>query len=1023
MNSSPKVKRMDARTKALSVAMLVTLSLALAAGAAELPPAAQVLKETGVSAGLAVIVGTTDGALESELARAKFVVQGMALSDQAALAARKRLLADGAHGQATIQILTSVQRLPYPDNFVNLLVAGDVPIPREEAVRVLAPDGVALFLAGALGAADRTLVKRWPAEFDQWTHARHSPDGNPVSRDTAVGPPQRVQWVAGPPWSRTHDSYPSVTAMVTAGGRIFYILDEGSAGVVDARFPDRWALYARDAFNGALLWRVPIKDCFRVVYRTDVISAIKGPWRETLQERLVAQSNLVFIKPGAREPIAALDAATGKVQRTFDGTSGSQAFAVHRGALVAGKNVFDAATGKLLWEGAGSCVMAGDSLFQFKDRPGVRCVELRTGKERWSLDEQVAGRPASVIAADGRLFLLGRGETVALAQDSGKVLWRKPIASSAYRTMSMEPGPYVIRGRLWTQSGVSYDAATGEDRREIKLETTSGHHPRCYGPKATARFILTGKRGIEYHDITTGTSERCDWVRPTCGLGFMPANGMTYVPPHPCFCYTGTVLHGLFALTPGPVVQPSPAPERLRTAAVTGAPAAAPTDAGPSWPTFRHDTQRSGATTARVPANVAPAWRTKLGGRLTAPVAADGRLYVGLQDAAAVVCLDSATGKELWRFGCGGRMDSPPTIHDGLALFGCTDGWVYAVRTQDGQEAWRFRVAPVERLTGGFARVESAWPVKGSVLVQGGKAYAIAGRSSYLDGGIVLVALDPATGKLLHETRVAHASADIPVKSTTLSSGFAMEGALPEVPIGDGERVYMRQYEFDGKLAVLPVKRLTRNGDTEVGLHLMATSNLLDESGFNRTFWTYSRRWPGYYFGTDAPKSGQMLVFGGSTTYGVKAHAGKQGRHSSIFFAGKEGWMLFADDNANEPALDPASANKDKGKPGLMREKSAKWTAWAPILVRAMVLTGADSKERTLFVCGPPDVVDEKDPLAAYEGRAGSRLRAVSASEGKTLAEVQLDAAPVWDGLIAAEGRLFLALADGSFICLSAPTR
>jgi len=46
LSSSRKEKRMNAITRAMSGAVLVTLGLALAAHAAELPPAAQVLKET-----------------------------------------------------------------------------------------------------------------------------------------------------------------------------------------------------------------------------------------------------------------------------------------------------------------------------------------------------------------------------------------------------------------------------------------------------------------------------------------------------------------------------------------------------------------------------------------------------------------------------------------------------------------------------------------------------------------------------------------------------------------------------------------------------------------------------------------------------------------------------------------------------------------------------------------------------------------------------------------------------------------
>jgi hypothetical protein len=232
----------------------------------------------------------------------------------------------------------------------------------------------------------------------------------------------------------------------------------------------------------------------------------------------------------------------------------------------------------------------------------------------------------------------------------------------------------------------------------------------------------------------------------------------------------------------------------------------------------------------------------------------------------------------------------------------------------------------------------------------------------------------------------------------------------------------MRQYEFDGQLKELPVQRVTKMGDRSVSLHLMATSDLLDDSGFNRTYWIHARRWPGFYFAPDAPKTGQMLVFDDSVTYGVKAHAGKQGRHSPIFFPADKGWLLFADDNGSEPVLDEGSRDRDKGKPGLTRGPAARWSTWTPILVRAMVLTGTptrDDANPNLFLCGPPDVVDAADPLAAYEGRKGAILRAVSAADGKTLSDLELDVPPVWDGLIAAEGRLFVALADGSVTCLS----
>ena len=87
----------------------------------------------------------------------------------------------------------------------------------------------------------------------------------------------------------------------------------------------------------------------------------------------------------------------------------------------------------------------------------------------------------------------------------------------------------------------------------------------------------------------------------------------------------------------------------------------------------------------------------------------------------------------------------------GERLFlGCRDGHVYCLRAADGQSAWRFVAAPIERLTLSNDRVESVWPVSSSVLAHNGLIYAVAGRSSYLDGGIRLCALDPTTGALRH---------------------------------------------------------------------------------------------------------------------------------------------------------------------------------------------------------------------------------------------------------------------------------
>jgi hypothetical protein len=81
---------------------------------------------------------------------------------------------------------------------------------------------------------------------------------------------------------------------------------------------------------------------------------------------------------------------------------------------------------------------------------------------------------------------------------------------------------------------------------------------------------------------------------------------------------------------------------------------------------------------------------------------------------------------------------------------------------------------------------------------------------------------------------------------------------------------------------------------------------------------------------------------------------------------------------------------------------------------------------QTLLVAGPADKVTEVphepaavDPLAeALETRRGGRLLVVSAADGKTLADHELESPPVFDGMAAAQGRLYLATKGGRLVCM-----
>jgi hypothetical protein len=238
-----------------------------------------------------------------------------------------------------------------------------------------------------------------------------------------------------------------------------------------------------------------------------------------------------------------------------------------------------------------------------------------------------------------------------------------------------------------------------------------------------------------------------------------------------------------------------------------------------------------------------------------------------------------------------------------------------------------------------------------------------------------------------------------------------MDRAKSDLLVSDGTDLYMFFKRFAPDLTTKETARITKLGDREVSTHLMSDAGFLDKTWFDRNYWTYGDRWPGYYFAYNAPKSGQLLVFDEQRTYGVQVFKDRQG-HSPRFWPGKDGYELFADTNANQLVLRPTAIGREKGD-GYSGALPRKWSAQVPVRIRGMVLAG----ER-LYFAGPPDVVPKDDPMAAFEGRLGGKLWVVSASDGKKLAEYELESPPVLDGMMAAQGRLYIASKDGQLICM-----
>jgi outer membrane protein assembly factor BamB len=1017
------------------------------------------VKESGVKGGLVVVIGCDDPALPAELrAAGPYLVHGVDGDPGKVAAARSYLREKGLYGSVTISRLRGAQ-LPYVDSLVNMIVVtGYTQIPVEEMNRVLAPRGV---VADVRKSKVEIMRKDRPGELDEWSHYLYDASNNAVSNDTLVGPPQGLRWTCGPEYARSHEHLASMSAMVTVGGRIFYIIDEGPISSV--YLPPQWKLAARDAFSGVLLWKRSITN-----WESHLRGFRSGP--PEIGRRMVAEGERVYICLGYGEPVTVLDASTGEKITTLAGTSGARELLVTGGVLhvladdmtAAQHNerkkwinrttptlkiwyrfpheafgmygiqrivAIKTATGELLWkqefkasgEITPTTMAVNDGRVCFQSVSHVVCLDAVEGNELWRGERPVAtsrfswSTPTLVIhdgvvltvdraesdnvdkspPARGSKWIMSSGdsqkkqkaEMIAFSLDDGKELWRAPCSENYNVPLDI----FVINGVVWVGNlrhgddpGFTQgrDLKTGKVTATIPPQKAWGHH-RCYRNKATVKWLMVGRGGIQFVDPSNGAVQGNSWVRGSCQYGVMPANGLIYAPQHSCACDPEELLIGLNALSP-------------RSSAGKGS---APLEKGPAydeitklefgssktaWPMYRRDVRRSGYQDLPAPVEPKVRWTRKLSAPVTAPVSASGMVVLAERNRHTLHALSAVDGKPVWTFIADGRIDSPPTLFNGLCLFGTRNGFVYCLRASDGVLLWRFRAAPQDRRIFAYEQLESVWPVHGSVLVDdklsGGvaAAYFAAGRSSRIDGGIHLYALELKTGKVLHKRNVSMSRGNDKIR----------QRALPDILSIENDAVWMRGLGVDKNL--VPVKDRP---------HLFAPRGFLDDTWWHRTYWIYGTEIGGGYtywplVGNRSP-AGRLLAFdGGKLIYGYGRMAYRAGNgHVRPDMA--KSYKLFAE------VPDPAPANTKHEN----RKRQVKWTAQLPFLARSIVLT-----RDALLVAGG------KSPTESAASHGPGIFWIASRQDGSKKASCVLPAPPVLDGMALTDEGVFVSTIDGAVL-------
>lgn len=1059
----------------LSVMLLGLLWIQSDSDANELDEAAEILKATGVQGGLVIHINCGDGKLTAALGvRDGYLVNGLEKNAQAVKAATRHIRSSGLSGKVTVE-RWSGKYLPYIDNIVNLIVAENLMgVSMVEVMRILRPGGAAYIKKRGKW---NTIRKPWPVNIDEWTHFLHDASGNAVSQDKVVGPPRHMQWLATPKWSRNHHNLASISSVVSARGRLFYIVDEATSGSM--LVPGKWSLTARDAFNGILLWKRPIS-----IWAWEQQRFRTGPVQ--LPRLLVAVNDRVYMPLGINEPVSALDAATGKVITTYEQTKGTEEIILNEGVLliVKSKPIAEQAAIHPKWQGNKSSanvksivainINTNEELWTWQERDSARlmpltltaknervffqtdsevsCLDLRTGQPLWNttpmpskitksrkgkaaaLKRKVGWSTATLVVHDEIVLWANERNLTALSVIDGSQLWQCPCQAGFKSSVDV----FVTSGLVWVgpDYNVGRDLMSGEvKRRLLELDDlrTAGHHHRCYREKATSGYIIGGYRGMEFFDLVGNDHSRNNWVRGTCQYGILPCNGLVYAPSHACGCLMEAKLYGFWALSAekkrGIKITERPRLEKgpVYNAGKSLGPSTGAAHSAAEWPTYRHDVLRSGSTPSAVPLSLKQAWQVKVAGKVSPPVIAGNTVVVSAIDEHCVIALNTNDGSNRWMFTAGGRVDSPPTIYGGLVFFGSADGYVYCLRLKDGELVWRFRASPQDLRTVAFERVESVWPVHGSVLVLDRVVYVTAGRSSYLDGGIYMYGLEPSTGRVLYETHVRslHPKADEgkegPIEMSKkftqnatdaktfqapdLSDAFSMKGGTTtDVLVSDGESIYLRTFRFNREC--VQQEKMAR--------HLFSTSSLLDGHENHRSHlmigtgdfsripvaysWIANR--PGRHKSYVAVPYGLTLVFDDKTVWGI--------RRLKDYTLYAEVHKPFTDEDEELPDL---RAAQQSIKP------TWKWSTTIGMRPRTLVRAGD-----VLLLGGMPNIAEnenEPEAFAKFEGRRKGLLWFISANDGTKVSAFNMEAPPVWDGMAIANERLYISRADGVLECLS----
>jgi len=437
--------------------------------------AREIVKNSGVTAGFCLILGSEEGRLAYELAEQapQLRIYGIEPDEAKVQRSRERFAAVGWYGTRVTVFTGQPDETGLSNYFANLVVSdsmlssGKLPATAVELGRYVKPcGGVACFgtprsvgsapvSTDALKTSLRSAYLRDDAQLEavdnwvvlrrgklagagEWSHQYGSPDNACFSNDERVKGSLGVLWYGDPGPSKMINRHEAAAAPLSTNGRFF------SQGIDSVR--------AYDAYNGQFLWEYKNPGAIRT-----------GVFNNNETSNLAANDDSLFVAVGGT--CTQLDAATGRIKAqhktpvSSDGVKRDWGYVAHHEGILYGTSTIRSDL---------SDALRRRGLTVQSDTDAIFAVDLKTGQRQWTYRGPNIMH-VTITIGDGQMFFvestLSPDQREALLRQDKTVLKDLPPEEAKKKEEELK--------KLDVRTAIALEAKTGQEVWRHAIDVTN----------------------------------------------------------------------------------------------------------------------------------------------------------------------------------------------------------------------------------------------------------------------------------------------------------------------------------------------------------------------------------------------------------------------------------------------------------------------------------------------------------------------------------------------------------------------